>query len=259
MAICINFICLRLYGLYVYNLGGDCHFCFQLLINLLTFTSFSISPDKPQSRLGVTLTLLLTAVAFKFVVASNLPTISYLTYLVREPPLHLDMIVYHKYQCTTNIFKHCKQFIYLNLVPTTFQNNRIFQKVPFNCSCSQNCIYKLTHITLPPQDIYVLGSMIFLCLQAAQNAVVSLSVSSVEAGLDYANKVDFYYMIVMGCILFLFHVLFFIMLGIKVILLHIDNNWYSNSQYHLTRLKYQRDIYPLIIMSLSIYSLSSTW
>jgi hypothetical protein len=37
-------------------------------------------------RLGITLTLLLTAVAYKFVVASSLPTVSYLTLLDRYPP-----------------------------------------------------------------------------------------------------------------------------------------------------------------------------
>jgi hypothetical protein len=36
-------------------------------------------------RLGITLTLLLTAVAYKFVVASSLPTVSYLTILDRFP------------------------------------------------------------------------------------------------------------------------------------------------------------------------------
>ncbi|XP_072021155.1 acetylcholine receptor subunit alpha-type acr-7-like [Amphiura filiformis] len=52
-----------------------------LLIVVLSFTSFAVSPDEPANRLGVTLTLLLTAVAFKFVVSQSLPTISYLTIL----------------------------------------------------------------------------------------------------------------------------------------------------------------------------------
>lgn len=38
--------------------------------------------SEPSDRLSVTLTLLLTAVAFKFVVSQSLPTISYLTLLV---------------------------------------------------------------------------------------------------------------------------------------------------------------------------------
>ncbi|XP_060066537.1 gamma-aminobutyric acid receptor subunit beta-3-like [Ylistrum balloti] len=51
-----------------------------LLIASLTFTSFAIEPDAAD-RLAVTITLFLTAVAFKFVVKQSLPTISYLTNL----------------------------------------------------------------------------------------------------------------------------------------------------------------------------------
>ncbi|PIK52444.1 putative gamma-aminobutyric acid receptor subunit gamma-2 isoform X2 [Apostichopus japonicus] len=51
------------------------------LILGLSFTSFSVEASAPADRLSVTVTLLLTAVAFKFVVSSNLPTISYLTLL----------------------------------------------------------------------------------------------------------------------------------------------------------------------------------
>ena len=55
---------------------------FQFLIDLLSFCSFSVEISSPSDRLSVTLTLLLTAVAFKFVVSQSLPTISYLTLLV---------------------------------------------------------------------------------------------------------------------------------------------------------------------------------
>lgn len=51
------------------------------LISLLSFCSFSVEISSPSDRLSVTLTLLLTAVAFKFVVSQSLPTISYLTLL----------------------------------------------------------------------------------------------------------------------------------------------------------------------------------
>lgn len=51
-----------------------------LLIASLTFTTFAIEPDSAD-RLAVTITLFLTAVAFKFVVKQSLPTISYLTNL----------------------------------------------------------------------------------------------------------------------------------------------------------------------------------
>ena len=51
---------------------------------LLTFASLAVSPAETADRLSVTLTLLLTSVAFKFVVSQSLPQISYLTYLVRS-------------------------------------------------------------------------------------------------------------------------------------------------------------------------------
>ena len=48
----------------------------------LTFSSFAVKATETGDRLSVTVTLLLTSVAFKFVVSQNLPTISYLTVLV---------------------------------------------------------------------------------------------------------------------------------------------------------------------------------
>ena len=51
------------------------------LIITLSWTSMLIHPDQLDERLSVTLTLLLTAVAFKFVVVESLPKLSYLTYL----------------------------------------------------------------------------------------------------------------------------------------------------------------------------------
>ncbi|XP_028408118.1 uncharacterized protein LOC114530711 [Dendronephthya gigantea] len=51
------------------------------LIMSLTFCSFSVDVDSPEDRLSVTLTLLLTSVAFKFVVSQSLPNVSYLTCL----------------------------------------------------------------------------------------------------------------------------------------------------------------------------------
>ncbi len=50
---------------------------------LLTFCSLAVPPDEPGDRLGVTVTLLLTSVAFKYAVSQTLPLISYLTLLVR--------------------------------------------------------------------------------------------------------------------------------------------------------------------------------
>ena len=55
---------------------------FQCPIYILSLCSFSVEISSPADRLSITLTLLLTAVAFKFVVSQSLPTISYVTLLV---------------------------------------------------------------------------------------------------------------------------------------------------------------------------------
>ena len=54
----------------------------QFLIGALSFLTFAVDSILPQNRLQLTFTLVLTAVAFKFVVNQSLPNISYLTYLV---------------------------------------------------------------------------------------------------------------------------------------------------------------------------------
>ncbi|XP_071488348.1 cys-loop ligand-gated ion channel-like [Diadema antillarum] len=53
----------------------------MFLITPLAFTSFAVDREAPEDRLSVTLTLLLTAVAFKFVVSQSLPNTSYQTLL----------------------------------------------------------------------------------------------------------------------------------------------------------------------------------
>lgn len=63
------------------------HFPFQFLISILSFSAFSIGATVPN-RLQTTITLLLTAVAFKMVAKQHLPMISYLTYLVSVTVCH---------------------------------------------------------------------------------------------------------------------------------------------------------------------------
>ena len=55
----------------------------QFFISALSFATFSVAPELPQNRLQLSFTLLLTSVAFKFVINQSLPKISYLTYMVR--------------------------------------------------------------------------------------------------------------------------------------------------------------------------------
>lgn len=61
-------------------------YIFQFLICSLAFATFSVDKSKPENRLQLSFTLVLTAVAFKSVVNSSLPRISYLTYMVSIPP-----------------------------------------------------------------------------------------------------------------------------------------------------------------------------
>ncbi|XP_070560479.1 cys-loop ligand-gated ion channel-like isoform X3 [Ptychodera flava] len=68
----------RRIGFYLWNVA-----LIMFLIMCMTFASFSVDPFEPADRLSVTLTLLLTSVAFKFVVSQSLPTISYLTILYK--------------------------------------------------------------------------------------------------------------------------------------------------------------------------------
>lgn len=58
-------------------------FSVTLLICCLSFVTFAVEPALVQNRLQLSFTLVLTAVAFKFVVNQSLPRISYLTYLDR--------------------------------------------------------------------------------------------------------------------------------------------------------------------------------
>lgn len=55
---------------------------FQTLISSLSFCTFSVDKGKPQNRLQLSFTLVLTGVAFKFVANQAIPKISYLTQLV---------------------------------------------------------------------------------------------------------------------------------------------------------------------------------
>ncbi|KAL5006072.1 hypothetical protein ScPMuIL_017230 [Solemya velum] len=63
-------------GYFVWNI-----FMVTFLICSLAFATFSVDKKLPQNRLQLSFTLVLTAVAFKSVVNSSLPRISYLTYM----------------------------------------------------------------------------------------------------------------------------------------------------------------------------------
>ncbi|XP_046574337.1 LOW QUALITY PROTEIN: cys-loop ligand-gated ion channel-like [Haliotis rubra] len=63
-------------GFFVWNI-----FLTMMLITLLAFTTFAIGVTLTQNRLQLSFTLVLTGVAFKFVVNQSLPRISYLTYM----------------------------------------------------------------------------------------------------------------------------------------------------------------------------------
>lgn len=55
---------------------------FQTIICVTSFATFAVSCDKPENRLGLSITLMLTAVTFRLTTNANLPKISYHTRLV---------------------------------------------------------------------------------------------------------------------------------------------------------------------------------
>ena len=65
---------MRQYGFYIYNVA-----IIMCLITALTFSAFSVKVDSVGDRIQITLTLLLTSVAFKYYVQQFVPTVSYLT------------------------------------------------------------------------------------------------------------------------------------------------------------------------------------
>ena len=67
---------LRKFSYFLYNIA-----LLMFIITILCFVSFSIESSAVGDKLSVCLTLLLTAVAFKFVVSGSLPPVSYLTIL----------------------------------------------------------------------------------------------------------------------------------------------------------------------------------
>jgi len=66
----------RNYGHYIWNI-----FIPIFLITIMSVTSFAVPVDLVAERCGLILTLVLTSVAFKFVVGQDLPKISYNTFL----------------------------------------------------------------------------------------------------------------------------------------------------------------------------------
>ena len=65
-----------------------------MLITLLAFATFAVSIKYTQNRLQLSFTLVLTGVAFKFVVNQSLPRISYLTYMVTDDVLLYDWFIF---------------------------------------------------------------------------------------------------------------------------------------------------------------------
>lgn len=68
----------------------------QFFISALSFATFAVSPELPQNRLQLSFTLLLTSVAFKFVINQSLPKISYLTYMVGTLFIRLIIAIRYK-------------------------------------------------------------------------------------------------------------------------------------------------------------------
>jgi len=79
----------RNYGHYTWNV-----FLPIFLITIMSVTTFVVPLEEVADRCGVILTLLLTSVAFKFVVGQDLPKISYNTYLDVYVLLSFDLLTF---------------------------------------------------------------------------------------------------------------------------------------------------------------------
>ncbi|KAJ8313408.1 hypothetical protein KUTeg_009036, partial [Tegillarca granosa] len=66
----------RRYGFFIWNM-----ILIMTFISLLSFSTFAVSRALTQNRLQLSMTLMLTSVAVRFVANQNLPKISYLTYM----------------------------------------------------------------------------------------------------------------------------------------------------------------------------------
>ncbi|KAI8500090.1 hypothetical protein Bbelb_224070 [Branchiostoma belcheri] len=171
----------RKMGFYVWNIAF-----IMFLIMALSFTAFSVPPNEPADRLGVTLTLLLTSVAFKFVVTQSLPTISYLTLLIARNGSSGQQ-PYIALRGTTDPGTPEKEAtIFPFFVPDTVH------KQPPN---------KAT-------DKYVLLCMIFQCLMAVQNALASI--------VSNAWLFDLVSMAVLAGIVFFTHLVFGVLMFVKI-------------------------------------------
>lgn len=88
-------------------------FLVMFFISALSFATFAVSPELPQNRLQLSFTLLLTSVAFKFVINQSLPKISYLTYMDKYVLLSLVILcvvcIWHA--LITVFFHHGSEFL----------------------------------------------------------------------------------------------------------------------------------------------------
>ena len=74
--VCVACSVTRRPGFFIWNM-----FLIMFIICSLTFCTFVVSMEKPENRLQLSFTLVLTTIAFKFVANQTVPRISYLTYL----------------------------------------------------------------------------------------------------------------------------------------------------------------------------------
>ena len=70
------------------------------MLTLLVLTVFAVPVDDLADRIGIVLTLLLTAVAFKFVVADTVPKVGYSTQLDRYMLLNMGFLFFSAIVCT---------------------------------------------------------------------------------------------------------------------------------------------------------------
>mmetsp|Transcript_12914 Transcript_12914/g.19421 ORF Transcript_12914/g.19421 Transcript_12914/m.19421 type:complete len:416 (+) Transcript_12914:283-1530(+) len=104
------------------------------LISGLTLTCFALPPEEINDRLTIVMTMILTAVAFKFVASQGLPPISYLTFLDKYVLIML--------------FGMFLLGIEVTVVPRLFENDNTLRSVDAKIFWILLCVYICLHVYL---------------------------------------------------------------------------------------------------------------
>jgi len=126
-------------------------FLVMFFITALSFSTFSVSPELPQNRLQLSLTLLLTCVAFKFVINKMIPPVSYLTYMDKYVLLSLVILcVVCIWHAVVTVFTQCECVTELctsrRMVCKFLHGSRFLAELERDVFVAFLCVYIICHL-----------------------------------------------------------------------------------------------------------------